>query len=156
MSIGFTQTPSTPNGTEADLIYIVSSSLIDDFQFKYILDVKDATDTTLVKIKQPPNNTGLGLYEISNILHDYMDYDKPFKATQIVYSDNLNVRDFTIEAYWERADTAKLTGDHTGDASKPLYMDGEIVEQVESNIISRTANDPLGILARADVQALIE
>lgn len=101
MSIGFTQTPTTPNGTEADLIYIVSSSLIDDFQFKYILDVKDATDTTLVKIKQPPNNTGLGLYEISNILHDYMDYDKPFKATQIVYSDNLNVRDFTIEAYWE-------------------------------------------------------
>ena len=101
MGVNFTQVPSTPNGTEADLIYIVSSSEAQTSQFRYILDIKDATNTTLVKIKQPPNDTSLGLFEISNILNDYMDYDKPFKIDTIVYSDNQNVRDFSILAYYE-------------------------------------------------------
>jgi hypothetical protein len=99
--VGFTQVPTTPNGTEADLIYIASSSLSQTDQFRYILEMRDATNTPLVKIKQPPNDNGLGLFEVSNILNDYMDYDKPFKINNIIYSDNNNIRDFSIVGYYE-------------------------------------------------------
>ena len=123
MGADFTQVPSTPNGTEADLIYIVSSSEAQTNQFRYILDVKDSTNTTLVKIKQPPNNVGLGLYEISNILGDYMDYDKPFLINTIVYSDNQNVRDFNIWAYYESGSSSSSSvEEYTGSiVSSSIY-----------------------------------
>lgn len=101
MSMDFTQTPTTPNGTEADIIYIVSSSLVDSSQFKYVVELRDVNDTELFKIKQPPNNVGLGLFELSNMMHDYTDYDKPFLIDTITYSDNNNVKDFSVVAYYE-------------------------------------------------------
>lgn len=59
-----------------------------------------------------------------------------------------------IEAYWERASARKLTGDHTGDASKPLLRDGKPVVQRASVVFERDQSDLRGVLARDDVQAL--
>lgn len=47
------------------------------------------------------------------------------------------------------------TGDHTVDASKPLYVNGKLYHQNPNALMQRDTVDPLGILARADVQAMV-
>lgn len=97
MAVVFTQTPTTPNGSQSTIVYGLSN-LQSAPQAKYICDVKYAgSSDVLVRIKQPANNSGYGVFEISEILHDYIDYDQPWKTTSIVNSTNNNVLDFSIE-----------------------------------------------------------
>lgn len=97
MAVTFTQQPTTPNGTQSTILYGVSN-LTSSLQAKYICDVKySGSNDTLVRIKQPANNSGYGVFELSEILHDYTDYDKPWKTTTITNSTNNNVLDFSIE-----------------------------------------------------------
>ncbi|KKN69024.1 hypothetical protein LCGC14_0444960 [marine sediment metagenome] len=60
-----------------------------------------------------------------------------------------------IAAYWEKAKALNLSGDHTSDATKPLYKDGKLVPQkLTTPLVERDATDPHSILKRADVKAL--
>jgi hypothetical protein len=97
MAVVFTQTPTTPNGSQSTVLYGVAN-ISTGSQAKYICDVKyEGSNETLVRIKQPANNNGYGVFEISEILHDYTDYDEPFKTSGITNSSNNNVVDFSIE-----------------------------------------------------------
>lgn len=97
MAVTFTQEPTTPNGTQSTILYGLSN-LTSSLQAKYICDVKfSGSNDTLVRIKQPANNSGFGVFELSEILHDYTDYDQPWKTTTITNSTNNNVLDFSIE-----------------------------------------------------------
>jgi hypothetical protein len=97
MAVTFTQTPTTPNGTQSTIIFGLEG-LTTASQAKYICDVKfSGGGNTLVRIKQPANNDGYGVFEISDILHDYLEYDQTWKITNLSNSTNNNVRDFTIE-----------------------------------------------------------
>lgn len=97
MAVSFIQTPTTPNGSQSNIIYSLSG-LTTASQAKYICDVKySGSSDTLVRIKQPANNSNFGVFEISEILHDYTDYDEPWTTTSIVNSTNNNVKDFSIE-----------------------------------------------------------
>ncbi|KKL79664.1 hypothetical protein LCGC14_2012570 [marine sediment metagenome] len=61
-----------------------------------------------------------------------------------------------IEDYEHRASTSQLTGNHTADASKPLYKEGQIVTQrVDTPLVKRDQSDPKDILAKTGVQDLI-
>ena len=56
--------------------------------------------------------------------------------------------------YWQNvAVPLTFSGDHTGDATKPLYRDGKRVPQL-STALTRDNSDPQQVLERADVQAL--
>jgi hypothetical protein len=60
-----------------------------------------------------------------------------------------------VENYWRNvAVPQKLSGDHTTDATKPLYRDGTLVPQRPSLLIARDNSDPKRVLERADVKAL--
>lgn len=60
-----------------------------------------------------------------------------------------------VTAYFVRARVLKLAGDHTSDATKPLYKDGVLVPQKASSpLIERDTSDPHKILERPDVQVL--
>lgn len=97
MAVTFTQTPTTPNGSQSTIVYGVNN-LVDAPQAKYVCDIKDGdTNDLLVRIKQPANNSGYGVFEISDILHDYMDYDPVWKITSPTQSTNNNSRVFSIE-----------------------------------------------------------
>jgi hypothetical protein len=97
MAVTFTQTPTTPNGSQSTIVYGVNN-LTPSSSAKYICDIKDNdTNELLVRIKQPANNSGYGVFEISDILHDYMDYDPVWKITTPTQSTNNNSRVFSIE-----------------------------------------------------------
>ncbi len=59
-----------------------------------------------------------------------------------------------IRRYWQEAKAAQLSGDHTGDATKPLYRAGQLVAQRPTPAIARDLSDPHRILERADVDGL--
>ena len=97
MAVSFTQQPSTPNGSQSTIIYGLQG-LATASQAKYVCDVVDSdTSTQLVRIKQPANESGYGVFEISDILHDYMDYDETWTITSPVTSSNYNARTFSIQ-----------------------------------------------------------
>lgn len=54
-----------------------------------------------------------------------------------------------VVAYMRRAREKRLTGDHTGDASKPLFVNGKRVVQRVSQVFERdNVNDSDGVLAQ--------
>lgn len=97
MAVSFVQQPTNPNGTQATVVYSLTGLSLSD-QAKYICDVKvSGSATTLVRIKQPSNEYNFGVFELSDVLHDYTDWDEVWKTEQIVTSSNNNTRTFSIE-----------------------------------------------------------
>jgi hypothetical protein len=97
MAVQFIQRPTDPNGTQATVVYSLTNlSLLP--QAKYVCDVK-ATGSfeTLVRIKQPSNDSNFGVFELSDVLHDYTDWDEVWTTPTIVSSSNNNTRSFSIE-----------------------------------------------------------
>lgn len=96
MAVTFTQTPTNPNGTQSSIVYVVNGLTIGP-QSKYVCDIKDSGSADiLVRLKQSPNNSNLGVFEISDILHDYIEYDKPF-FTEAPITSSLNTKTFDIQ-----------------------------------------------------------
>lgn len=96
MAVTFTQTPTTPNGTQSTIIYGLNG-LTSSAQAKYICDIVDNdTSTQLVRIKQPANNSGYGVFEISEILHDYIEYDETWEIASIVGTTS-NAKVFNVQ-----------------------------------------------------------
>lgn len=97
MAVTFTQTPTTPNGSQSTIVYGVNN-LTTLPQAKYVCDIRDGdSGDLLARLKQPANNNGFGVFEISDVLHDYMDYDEVWTTTTPVGSTNNNSRVFSIE-----------------------------------------------------------
>lgn len=90
MAITIRQTPNTPNMVNADLIYEVSSNLTTNPQYQYVLDVQDSSRTVLQRIKQQPNPSGYGVFDIGNIVSNYVDIDPVWKTVQFATSSFAN------------------------------------------------------------------
>ena len=58
-----------------------------------------------------------------------------------------------LAGYWKRAQEHGWTGDHTGDASRPFYVEGKHFRQ-RHVVIARDLSDPHGLLATPQVVAL--
>ncbi len=68
-----------------------------------------------------------------------------------------NVRQVVLDAipaYWGRARRAGFSGDHTGDATKPLKRNGQLVRQAGSTVPVRDTSDPHDVLSRDDISSL--
>jgi len=121
MAVAFTQEPSSPNGTQSSIIYVVNN-LITSPQAKYICDIKESgASDILVRLKQPSNNSNLGVFEISDILHDYIEYDTPWLIQSPVTSSE-NTKTFSIE-FGEESSTS-ISGSLT---ISPNQINDEIV-----------------------------
>jgi len=97
MAVSFTQQPTSPNGSQSTIVYGLQG-LSSNPQAKYVCDIVDKDSSTqLVRIKQPANESNYGVFEISEVLHDYMGQDEIWKTTTPVTSSNYNVREFSIQ-----------------------------------------------------------
>jgi len=79
------------------------------------------------------------------------DFHMPLRPRQ------QNVREVVLDAivaYWGRARRAGFSGDHTGDATKPLKRNGALVRQAVSTIVVRDTSDPHDVLSRPDIASL--
>lgn len=74
MAIVVNQQPTNQNVTSSPILFNVSSALYVEPQFQYLCDIKDSTDTLLVRIKQYPNPAGTATFDVSRILNDYLEW----------------------------------------------------------------------------------
>ena len=80
MAINISQFPTSFNMANNNLVYTVTSSQATQPQFQYVCDVylsgSTATPTTLVqRIKQQPNPSSYGVFDLGQIMANYLDMD---------------------------------------------------------------------------------
>ena len=92
------QSPTLPNGTQADLIYTLENADSSSAQFKYVCQIKDDAGNVLSQVKQAPNNSGLGVYEVSRLIDPHMGYDLSQKTIGFVSSSL--VKPFILSISW--------------------------------------------------------
>ena len=82
MSVSITQQPTSPNVANTKLLYVVSSSLTSNPQYKYVADVfLSGSSTRLDRLKTIPNPAGDGIFDISVEVINNLDYDNNWKTT---------------------------------------------------------------------------
>jgi len=73
MAITVTQSPNKLNASYTNLVFTVSSNLYNQPQFQYVMDVVSGS-TVLSRIRQYPNPAGDAVFDPSNIIQDYLEY----------------------------------------------------------------------------------
>jgi hypothetical protein len=81
MAISITQFPTTPNMANNTLLFTVSSNSASAAQFQYVANLSlSGSATTLQTIKQQPNPFGYGVFDLGQIISNYVDSDNNWKA----------------------------------------------------------------------------
>jgi hypothetical protein len=108
MSILITQTAAQLNLASSDMLWEVTSSFTGSAQYQYITVLRDGTNTTLTTIKQQPNPSGYGVFNLGRIVPQYLSYDTEqfnMGADGIFYK-NQNTAKFFKVAFGEEYGTS--------------------------------------------------
>ena len=91
MAITINQQPTSPNMSNNDLLYVLSSVLISQPQYQYVADVFISGSSTLVqRIKQQPNPSGKAVFNVGQILTANLESDNIWKTSIFTTSTNCN------------------------------------------------------------------
>ncbi len=58
----------SPNMANTPLLYVATSNSSSNFNYRFVLDIKDEDDKLIQRIKQQPNPSGKGVFNITNII----------------------------------------------------------------------------------------
>lgn len=97
MAITILQEPTSPNVSNTNLIYTISSSNVPQFQFRYIADLYySGSSTRLARFKYPQNSSGTANIDLARPINDYLDYDYNWNIDTITTS-SINYKNFEIK-----------------------------------------------------------
>ena len=97
MAITILQEPTTPNVSNTNLIYTISSSQVPQFQFRYIADLYySGSATKLATFKYPQNSSGTANIDLARPIGDYLDTDYNWN-TIIIGTGSLKYKTFEIK-----------------------------------------------------------
>lgn len=97
MAITIQQEPTSPNMVNANLLWEVTSTQTAQPQFQYVLDIYESGSATLIqRVKQQPNPSGKGVFDLGTILPTQLESDNVWKAAPFATSTNSN-KDFIIK-----------------------------------------------------------
>ena len=131
MAITINQQPTIPNMANADLLWSVSSNVSTNPQFQYIVDIYESGSAytaanRLQRVKQQPNPSGYGVFNLGQIISTYVESDNVWKARPFELSTECN-KDFVLlfgEEYGTSTSSSIRTYDGTGPgatAGQPAY-----------------------------------
>jgi len=100
MAVTINQQPTSPNMANADLLWSVSSTVSTQPQFQFICDVYESGSAftaanLLQRVKQQPNPSGYGVFNLGQILTTYVESDNVWEAAPFATSSNCN-KDFVV------------------------------------------------------------
>jgi hypothetical protein len=72
MAITIRQNADTPNLGNNRLVYAITSNSSSNAQYRYVLDILDKDDNLLQRIKQQPNPNDTGIFDIGQIVTNYL------------------------------------------------------------------------------------
>lgn len=73
MAVTLQQQPTYPGVTYSKLLYTVTSNASTQPQFQFVADITSGS-VVLTTLEQFPNPAGSGVFDVSRILNDYLDY----------------------------------------------------------------------------------
>ena len=95
MAITISQSPTSPNMSNADLLFEVDSTQKTQPQFQYVCDVQDENKTVLQRIKQQPSPQGYGVFNVGQIITNYLESDNVWKTAEFATS-SLSSKEFWV------------------------------------------------------------
>ena len=122
MSITLRQQPTTPNMANADLLWEVSSNQIAQPQYQFVVDVFESGSATLIqRVKQQPNPSGYGVFNLRQILSYQLESDGVWKTLGFSTSSFCN-KDFIVkfgEEYGTSVSSSVVLYDGSGSPGAP-------------------------------------
>jgi hypothetical protein len=93
MAINLTQQPTSPGMTNSDYLFSVTSSQVTQPQFQFVADLTlSGSSTVLQRIKQQPNPSLYGVFNLGQIVASYLESDNSWKAAPFITSTNVGKR----------------------------------------------------------------
>ncbi len=82
MALSLQQFPTSPNMVNNNLVYLCTSTQVTQPQFQFVVDIKDESNTLIQRIKQQPNPSAKGVFDIGNIMPTQLGpTDEAWKTT---------------------------------------------------------------------------
>jgi hypothetical protein len=105
--------PQILNAANSDLHYVVTSNSSSKDNYSYVCDIIDTTDTRIVRLKQRPNASGIGVFNINDIAKTLVsgDYDLPESGDGSVFKPSDNNLVFYKVAFgeeWSNTPTSSI------------------------------------------------
>jgi len=96
MAITIHQEPTTPNMANNDLLFVVTSNTSSAAQFQYVCDIRNTSDYSLLqRIKQQPNPDAYGVFNVGQIVTQYLGSDNAWKAAPII-TGSTSIGEFSV------------------------------------------------------------
>lgn len=130
--ITINQQPTFPNGTQSDMIYVITGSFVDAPQHRYLCRISSGSEV-LSTIKQVANASGIGVFEVSRLLDDHMGFDTPWLvsgSTPAEASTNKNINEFEIAFAEEYGTSLSSSLTTTGYFSGSNEDDNQVIPAV--------------------------
>ena len=97
MALTIQQFPTTPNMANNNLVYAVTSNSSSAPQFQYVCDVFYSGSATLLqRIKQQPNPSAVGVFDLGSIITNYLNSDNNWDTAEFATSSGTSKR-FTVK-----------------------------------------------------------
>ena len=82
MAVSLQQFPTSPNIVDNNLVYLCTSTEVTQPQFQFVVDIKDESNTLIQRVKQQPNPSSKGVFDLGNILPTQLGpTDEAWKTT---------------------------------------------------------------------------
>jgi len=82
MAVSLQQFPTSPNIVDNNLVYLCTSTQVTQPQFQFVVDIKDESNTLIQRVKQQPNPSSKGVFDLGNILPTQLGpTDEAWKTT---------------------------------------------------------------------------
>ena len=111
MAITIRQSSTSPNISDSNLIFAVTSNSSSADQYRFVCDINDDSGTLLQRIKQQPNPNNTGVFDLGMLLSSYMGPTDPVWDISLATSNTSSAKQFEIRFGEEFSDS--VTGNTT-------------------------------------------
>jgi len=93
MAITISQQPTTPNMANNNLLFTLSSNSSSAAQYQFVCDLTlSGSNTILQRIKQQPNPSGFGVFDLGQIVTNYLTSDNIWTAAKFATASEASKR----------------------------------------------------------------
>ena len=122
MAVSLQQYPTSPNMVNNNLVYTVTSTQVTQPQFQFVVDIKDESNTLIQRVKQQPNPSTKGVFDIGQILPSQLGPTDEAWKTTTPQTNSFSGGDFNIyfgEEYGTSLSSSVTLYTGTGPAGDP-------------------------------------
>ena len=122
MAITLQQYPTSPNMVNNTLVYTCTSTQVTQPQYQFVVDIEDESGALIQRVKQQPNPSSKGVFDIGNIMPTQLGPTDEAWKTTTPQTNSFSGGDFNIyfgEEYGTSTSSSVTLYDGAGSAGDP-------------------------------------